>query len=54
MFLPKFFTWKGDINPIPARGPRGGADLPPTRANAYTRKNQWVEILNFCIFLNVC
>ena len=24
---------------------RGGADLPQPRANAYIRKNQWVEIL---------
>ena len=31
------------VNPISPRG----ADLPPPCANAYTSKNQWVEILIF-------
>ena len=37
-----FLTKKRTFNPI---SPGGGADLSPLRAKAFTRKNQWVEIL---------
>ena len=38
----KLILYKQIFNPIL---PGGGADLPPPRTNAYTPKNQWVEIL---------
>ena len=40
------------LNP---NSPGGGADLPPTRVNAYIRKKSMgVNSDNFCVFLNVC